>query len=62
MNYTCCYQCEQRTLGCHDNCNNYAHYHELNEAEKAERKKYSQSRFDVSLNRVCEQKLREACK
>ena len=53
MNYTCCYQCEQRTLGCHDNCNNYTAYRKLNEREHEERRKYNESKFDISFDRVC---------
>lgn len=62
MNFTCCYGCQDRIVGCHDHCENYAHYHALNEKEHEARKAYSASKFDVSLNRVCEAKLRRAAK
>ena len=62
MNFTCCYGCTDRIQGCHSTCAKYAHYHELNLKEHEARKAYSASRFDVSLNRVCNEKLRRAAK
>lgn len=62
MNFTCCYGCTDRHLNCHGQCAKYERYHKLNEKEHEARKAYSASRFDVSLNRVCEAKLRRAAK
>lgn len=58
MNFTCCYGCTDRITGCHSTCAKYAHFEKKNEQEKQARRAYSASRFDVSLNRVCEAKLR----
>lgn len=58
MNFTCCYGCTERHLNCHADCKEHAKMQKLNEQEKQARRAYILSRFDVSLNRVCEAKLR----
>ena len=62
MNFTCCYECPIRHLNCHSDCKEHAKAQALNEQEKQARRQYMASRFDVSLNRVCEAKLRRAAK
>ena len=62
MNFTCCYGCKDRIQGCHSSCEKFAYFERKNEQEKQARKAYMLSRYDVSLNRVCEAKLRRAAK
>ena len=62
MNFTCCYGCTDRIQNCHATCAKFAYFEKKNEQEKQARKAYMASRFDVSLNRVCNEKLRRAAK
>lgn len=58
---TCCYNCSYRTIdpfNCHDICDFYAIMQRQRENERNNRRAWNELKFDISLNRVCEEKLR----
>lgn len=58
---TCCYDCEHRTIepfNCHEVCEKYAKLQRQRENERNNRRAWNELKFDISLNRVCEEKLR----
>lgn len=58
---TCCYNCFYRTIepfNCHEVCEKYADLQRQRENERQSRRAWNELKFDISLNRVCEAKLR----
>ena len=58
---TCCYNCSYRTIepfNCHEVCEKYADLQHQREVVRQNRAKWNELKFDISLNRVCEEKLR----
>lgn len=55
---TSCYKCPKRKIGCHATCSDYAEGVAENEKRNALIRKEKEARYDVSFNRVCEQKLK----
>lgn len=55
---TCCYKCPKRKVGCHASCLEYAEGVAANAKRNALIRQEKEARYDVSFNRVCEQKLR----
>lgn len=55
---TSCYKCPKRKVGCHASCPDHANDIVENAKRNALMRKEKVARYDVSLNRVCEQKLK----
>ena len=58
---TCCYNCSYRTIepfNCHDICSHFEKMQRQRENERHNRRAWNELKFDISLNRVCEEKLR----
>ncbi len=55
---TCCYKCPNRKLGCHATCSEYAKSVAENAKKKEIIRQQKEARYDVSFNRVCEQRLK----
>ena len=55
---TCCYKCPNRKVGCHATCSDYAEGVAENAKRNALIRKEKEASYDVSFNRVCEQKLK----
>lgn len=53
-----CYKCPNRKVGCHATCKDYAEGVAENAKRNALIRREKEARYDVSFNRVCEQKLR----
>lgn len=59
---TCCYNCSYRTIepfNCHEVCADYAKLQRQRENERQNRRAWNELKFDISLNRVCEEKLKK---
>ena len=55
---TCCYKCPKRKVGSHASCSDHAEGVAENAKRNALIRKEKEARYDVSFNRVCEQKLK----
>ena len=55
---TSCYKCPKRKVGCHASCPDRAKDIEENAKRNALIRKEKEARYDFSLSRVCEHKLK----